>query len=87
MATRAMEMYPEWECATTTAPPVGAKERSRTSPQWLRLQIRNDKVRKEMGIEFRSFDDTFKATIDSLVSVGGIKSKLKKEMAGASMMS
>lgn len=78
MAMRAMEMYPEWDCAITMAPPAGAKKISRTIPHWMRLQIRSDKVQKKVGIQFRRFDDTFKATIDSLVSVGGIKPKLKK---------
>lgn len=74
---RAMELHPKWDCATTLAPGPGAKKVAKTATVWYRSHLDNSKVRAAIGIEFRSFSDTFKATIDSLVEVGGIKPKLK----------
>lgn len=78
LGTRAMELHSEWDCATTVSPGPGAKKVTRTHPMWMRVHLDNRAARKATGLNFRSFDDTFKATVESLVSVGGIQPKLKK---------
>jgi len=73
---RIMELFPEYDCATTVAPGL-AKKVVRSEPFWIRVQMRNDKVRKATGITFHTFDETMRETVESLVKVGGIKPKLK----------
>jgi len=43
-----------------------------------RHYLDNRKVRNTIDWNFRSFDDTFNATISSIVAVGGVVPKLKK---------
>lgn len=74
-----MEFYPDWDCATTVAPGIGAKKVTKVNPIWYRIYLDNRKAREATGMNFRSFNDTFKSTIDSLVSIGGIQPKLKEK--------
>jgi len=73
---RVMELFPRYDCATTVAPGVAGKV-VRSSPIWIRMQMRNDKVRKATGLTFRMFDDTIRDTVESLVKVGGVQPKVK----------
>merc|ERR1711971_1144406 len=75
---QAMLLHPDWDCATSVTPMPGTKEVVPFNPGFFRVQMRNDKICRQVGIEFRSFADTFSATLDSLVSVGGIKPRMKK---------
>ena len=71
-----MELYPDIDAATEVAPgPSG--EVVRNSPAWLRAHLRNDKVVEAVGMRFHDFDDTLRATVDSLIAVGGITPKKK----------
>jgi len=73
---RVMELFPQYDCATTVAPGM-AKKVVRSEPFWIRVQMRNDKVRKATGLVFQTFDDTMRETVESLVKVGGVKPKMR----------
>mmetsp|Transcript_19645 Transcript_19645/g.61725 ORF Transcript_19645/g.61725 Transcript_19645/m.61725 type:complete len:390 (+) Transcript_19645:94-1263(+) len=73
---RIMELFPQYDCATTVAPGL-AKKVVRSDPFWIRVQMRNDKVRKATGLTFQMFDDTMRDTVESLVRVGGVQPKMK----------
>jgi len=73
---RIMELFPKYDCATTVAPGL-AKKVVRSEPYWIRVQMRNDKVRKATGLAFHTFDDTMRDTVESLVKVGGVQPKTK----------
>ena len=71
-----MHLYPDIDAATEVAPgPSG--EIVRNNPAWLRAHLRNDKVVEAVGMRFHDFDDTLRATVDSLIEVGGITPKKK----------
>lgn len=74
---RVMELYPKYDCATTVLPPRPHKEVVRNEPFWIRANVRNDKIIRMVGFQFRSFDDTLRATVDSLVRVGAVAPKLR----------
>merc|ERR1712039_431733 len=76
--SRIMDLYPSWDCATTMVPPLGAKEVATMNTRWYRVHPDSRKATRQTGMFFRSFDDTLKAMVDSLVSVGGIKPRLKQ---------
>merc|ERR1712217_374264 len=75
---RAMEIHPEWDLPTTLAPSPGQKKLGKTHPVWYRMHLDNSKVCQATGFKFRSFNNTFKDTVESLVSIGGIQPKLKQ---------
>lgn len=77
LGPRIMELYPSYQCATTVAPPAQTKEVVRREPFWIRVHLRNDKVVNAIGMSFHSFDDTLRATVESLTTVGGITPNLK----------
>jgi nucleoside-diphosphate-sugar epimerase len=74
---RAMEFYPNWDCPDFLVPATGRKKISKMAPMFYRVHLDNRKVREATGMNFRTFEDTFKATIESLVSIGGVQPKLK----------
>jgi len=73
---RIMELFPEYNCATTVAPGPDKKV-VRNATFWIRVNMRNDKVSKATGYHFHTFDDTMKATVESLVKIGGVKPVMK----------
>lgn len=75
---RIMELYPTWDCATTVTPGPGAKKVVRNEPMWIRVNLRNERTTKAVGMHWHSFDDTMRDTVDTLVKVGGIQPRLKK---------
>lgn len=77
LGTRAMYLHAEWDCATTVSPHTGTAEVTKVHPMWMRMSIDNRKARSLTGLRFRTFNDTFKATVDSLVSIGGVQPRLK----------
>uniref|UniRef100_A0A7S1PSK0 NAD-dependent epimerase/dehydratase domain-containing protein n=1 Tax=Alexandrium catenella TaxID=2925 RepID=A0A7S1PSK0_ALECA len=76
LGPRIMELFPQYDCATTVAPGMAGKV-GRSEPFWIRVQMRNDKVRKATGLDFCTFDDTLRETVESLVKIGGVKPKMK----------
>lgn len=78
IGVRAMEIHPDWDCPTYEAPPAGQDKLNEFWTFYYRVQLNNAKVRAATDMRFRSFDDTFKATLDSLVEVGGVQPCLKK---------
>ena len=63
---------PEYKCPTHLAVAKGA-ELKRNHPVFQRVTARSDLLQRTAGIEFRPWDDTLRATVDSLRIVGGIK--------------
>lgn len=72
-----MALFPGYDSATTVAPGAGQKKVTRNHPVWQRVHLSHEKVTRAVGFNFHSFDDTLKATVKSLVDVGGIKPKMK----------
>lgn len=71
-------LYPQYRCATTVTGSGKGGTLVRSHPIWLRAHLRNDRIRSAVGMQFRSFDDTLRATVDSLVSVGGVQPRTVK---------
>merc|ERR1712232_1197633 len=46
IGTRAMELHPEWDCATIMSPAVGAKKVTEIHPIFYRVHMDNRKVRE-----------------------------------------
>mmetsp|Transcript_141300 Transcript_141300/g.451616 ORF Transcript_141300/g.451616 Transcript_141300/m.451616 type:complete len:356 (-) Transcript_141300:51-1118(-) len=44
---------------------------------WAQCEVRNDKIRNELGLTFRSLDDTLKECAESLLSIAGVRPKQK----------
>ena len=42
---------------------------------WAQAQLRNDRIRNLLGIEFRSLDDSIRDCVESLISVAGVEVK------------
>ena len=44
---------------------------------WAGCDLRNDRIREALGMEFRSLDDSIRDCVESLLAVGGVQPKLK----------
>lgn len=77
---RAMVLYPNYDCATTITTGrdhEGKKVDGPMNPVWLRVQGRNDAIRKATGIVFRPYEETLRDTIESVKSLNGVQPKMK----------
>ena len=78
IGTHIMRLFPEFDAAETVAPPKGSTSLGHVHPVWLKVHLRNDLVVRQVGIRFRSFDDTLRSTVSSLMAVGGVKPRMKQ---------
>lgn len=71
---RITELFPEFAglLPDHVVPPNPDKPLARNHPMWMRVHLRNDKIRSHTGMRFHSFDETLRATVDSLVTIGGV---------------
>jgi len=58
-------IFPEWD--------VSASSDARVPSLWLRVYLRNKKVREAIGMNFRTLEDTLEATLNSLVQIGKVQ--------------
>merc|ERR1711879_98245 len=70
---RVMELFPNYDCATTVLPaPWSKKGIVRNHPVWMRMHHRHDLIARAVGLEFRNWDVTLRACVESLTSIGGV---------------
>ena len=75
-----MGLYPEYDAATTISTGrdhQGKKVDGMMDPIWLRVQGRNDLIRETVGIDFMSYEETLRDTIESCVALNGVQPKLR----------
>jgi len=71
-------LYPSFAAATDVHAHDDDHPLKPVSPVWDTVQVRNDRVREAVGISFRSFEDTLKDTVDSLIARGGLQPRLRQ---------
>eukprot|EP00930_Biecheleria_cincta_P087912 TRINITY_DN77153_c0_g1_i1.p1 TRINITY_DN77153_c0_g1~~TRINITY_DN77153_c0_g1_i1.p1 ORF type:complete len:411 (+),score=57.15 TRINITY_DN77153_c0_g1_i1:52-1233(+) len=75
---RIMELFPSYDCATTVAPAPGSKKGVvRNHPVWMRIHHRHDLIALAVGLQFRSWDDTLRACVESLTDIGSVVPRLR----------
>ena len=73
IAQRIAEIFPEFSgCKGGVAPARSGKTLQRPDPVWMRVFYDSSRARDVLGVQFRAWDDTLRATVESLVDVGGV---------------
>jgi hypothetical protein len=69
-------LYPMFAAATDVQACDDEHPLQLVSPVWESVQVKNDRVREVSCISFRTFQDTLKDTVDSLITLGGLKPRV-----------
>ena len=66
---------PDWDVSVgdSMGSDLRLGDATRIQSLWLRVYLRNNKLRDAVGFSFRSFDDTIGATLDALVDIGQVR--------------
>ena len=69
---RMTELYPEWagRVGTGLTSHKAAKKVVRNSPMWMRVFVNNERARTLLGLDFKSWDETLRDTVNSLPPPG-----------------
>ena len=58
--------------------PENVKAREAQFPAiWNSCELRNDRIKAALGLEFRSLDESVRDCVESLITIGGVKPVLK----------
>jgi len=71
-------LYPSFAAATSVQACDDKNPLQPVSPVWDTVQVRNDRVREAIGLSFRSFEESLKDTVDSLIALGGLQPRLRQ---------
>ncbi|MEC8268189.1 MAG: hypothetical protein VXZ98_06170 [Pseudomonadota bacterium] len=73
--------FKEYFAGATLFDPLPEKVKVREAqfpPIWNGCELRNDRIKAALGLEFRSLDESIRDCVESLITIGGVKPVLKR---------